>query len=204
MSVGVSLHSSHLHTRTQPPGPVHGRVRVGACVSGLDVLMQSHLHPRDSSPGRSTHQFCIAILKKPITSSPSDLHRPLVDIKRPTYTDLAFLKLFFKGKILVCALALSKARRHSREPTRYIKVTQEQEDTSSIEGVAKIKARLAWTTLGCLAPLIFVYWITNSVTCCQATPRPPFNWRWHVSHRGLTSPMYKHGVQPSRRMLWRI
>lgn len=61
------------------------------------------------------------------------------------------------------------------------------EQSPGIEGVAKIKAHLAWTTLGCLAPLIFVYWITNSVTCCQATPRPPFNWRWHVSHRGLTS-----------------
>lgn len=78
------------------------------------------------------------------------------------------------------------------------------EQSLGIEAVEKIKAHLAWTTLGCLAPLIFVYWITYSVTCCQATLRPPCNWRWHVSHCGLTSPMYKHGVRPSRRMLWRI
>lgn len=31
---------------------------------GLDVLMQSHLHPCDNSPGPSTHQSCIAIQKK--------------------------------------------------------------------------------------------------------------------------------------------
>lgn len=99
--------------------------------------------------------------KKPITSSPSDSHRPLVHIKRPIYTDPLSLKLFFKGKILVCALLVSKARQHSRESTTYIKVTQEQEDTSNRVWAAKKRkiTHLAWTTLGCLDALIFVYWI---------------------------------------------
>lgn len=43
----------------------------------------------------------------------------------------------------------------------------------------------------------------NSVTSCQATCGLPFNWVWHVSHLRLTLPVYKHGVHPSLRKLWK-
>lgn len=36
----------------------------------------------------------------------------------------------------------------------------------------------------------------SPVTFCQATPRLPSNCLRHVSHLGLTLPMYKHAVRP--------
>lgn len=115
-------------------------------------------------------------LKKPITSSPSDSHRPLVHIKRPIYTDPLSLKLFFKGKILFCALLVSKARQHSRESTTYIKVSQEQKDTSKGVRTKKNKKThthtkiTAWTTSECLDGLIFVYWIWILSLCVRRHP----------------------------------
>ena len=129
LCVRFFVYCPYLHASAQSSVCVCVCVCVQACVSGLDVLMQSHLHPRDNSPGPLHSSILHCHLKKPITSSPSDSHRPLVHIKRPIYTDPLSLKLFFKGKILVCALLVSKARQHSRESTTYIKVTQEQEDT---------------------------------------------------------------------------
>lgn len=60
--------------------------------------------------------------KKPYQKFPIRFNRPLVHIKRPIYTDPLSLKLFFKGKILFCALLVSKACQHSRESTTNIKV----------------------------------------------------------------------------------
>lgn len=78
-----------------------------------------------------------------------------------------------------------------------------EQSVSGAVGVNK-RTHLAWTTLGCLDALIFVYWILDSVTFCQATPGLPFNWVWHVSRLRLTLPMYKHAVHPSQRKLWKI
>lgn len=154
-------------------------------------------------PLHSSILHCHLKKKKPITTSPSDSHRALAHIKRPIYTDPLSLKLFFKGKILFCAL-VSKARQHSRESTVYIKVTQEQEDTSKRVWVRGKDNTFSMNYFGMFGCSYFCLPKLNSVTLCQATPGLPFNWVWHVSHLRLTLPMYKHGVHPSQRKLWKI
>lgn len=186
----------HMHSR------VHVRARVCQVRPWCPYAVTSPSTRQQPKPLHSSILHCH--LKKPITSSPSDSHRPLVHIKRPIYTDPLSLKLFFKGKILFCALLVSKARQHSRESTTYIKVTQEQEDTLKRVWAEKKDNTFSMNYFGMFGCSYFCLLNLNSVTLCQATPRLPFNWVWHVSHLRLTLPMYKHGVHPSQRKLWKI
>lgn len=120
-------------------------------------------------------------LKKPITNSPSVSHRPLVHMKRPIYTDPLSLKLFFKGKILFCALLVSKARQTSRESTN-MKVTgarghiEESKHTHTHTRMPTHTLTFSLNYFGMFGCSYFCLLNLNSVTLCQATCSVPFNW----------------------------